>query len=215
MYEEDRKPKGLRLWARVLTRVLRLVVWAPFQLYRIRVSGRESVPQQGAVIVACNHLSDIDPGVLWLNLRRPAVAIAMDELWKWPVLRHIVSALGMIRYKRGSGLSGLSARHLSLELLHHQGLLLIFPQGKCVPPGEVGTWHSGVADFALETGAPVVPVGISGSEKFGRYARRFRGGEDQKTIWLRFGEPIQPAGYSADELLERVKKEVMNLAQVP
>ncbi len=86
------RPKGLgkRAWVttKLVRRILRALAWSRF--VRVTVLGREAVPTTGPVIVASNHISMLDAVFLWGALRRRAVAIAMAELWSWPVVGWLV-----------------------------------------------------------------------------------------------------------------------------
>ena len=136
-----------------------------FPYARFELSGIDRIPRSGPVIVAANHRSYFDVAALALvaaKIDRPARALAKAELFEAPVIAQAARALGAIRVDRGDdggeafGLEGGQA-------------LIILPEGT-IPRGEAFfdpelKGHSGVARLALATGAPVVPVGIWGTEQ--------------------------------------------------
>lgn len=76
-----RKPRGLQPHAWAITKVLRgfLRTLVMFRLFNVLVINRDAVPQKGAVIIACNHISILDPVFLWGAVRRNAVAQSYGE----------------------------------------------------------------------------------------------------------------------------------------
>lgn len=215
----NRTPSGREPEARGIKTLL-FIAWAPFKLklFRLRLIGWETIPTEGPIIVACNHLSMLDAVVLWMALKAQAVAIAMAELWDKRklmglVLGPIMTYLGMVPVVRRDHTSGAQAQQAAIDHVNRGGRLFIFPHGECIEPGVYGKMHSGVARIALATGVTVYPVGISGSEKFGRYASLFWVGKKRTKIVARVGQPIRPDGYTVKGLLERIQQEVMALAQ--
>ena len=160
------RPRGLRFNARVLTRVFRrpLRLLAAFRIFRVKVIGRENVPPKGAVIIACNHISIADPVYFWGAMRRAVIALAMIELWKVPGLRWVLNRTGQIPVDRRNPGDGPVAK--AIDVLRHDGAVLIFPEGKCSSSvDDLLPFRGGVATMALETGTPIVPAAIYGSNR--------------------------------------------------
>jgi len=147
-----------------------------------QVEGRERVPS-GPLIVVANHLSFIDPPLLGASLPRRLVFLAKRELFHglggW-----FVRAYGAIEVHRGEfARQGLVRAEAAL----HRGLALgVFPEGKRHPRGGMGPAHAGAVLLACRTGAPLLPVGITGSER----VQRLRDIWCRPTIRVIVGRPI-------------------------
>jgi 1-acyl-sn-glycerol-3-phosphate acyltransferase len=147
--------------------VIYLIVRALFQpffhvYFRMARIGREHIPAQGPVIIAANHRSFLDPFVIGTMARRPMYYVAKDELFRQRWLGWILNALGAFPVKRGAGDEDSIAT--AKAILARGGIVLIFPEGTRTRPGSLGSPKRGVGRLALETGAPVVPVAVIGTE---------------------------------------------------
>jgi len=180
--------------------VLQLFFHVYFRLSRI---GREHIPAEGPVIVAANHRSFLDPFVIGTMARRPMYYVAKKELFRNRWQAWILSALGAFPIDRGSG--DKDAMHTARELLERGECVLIFPEGTRVRPGPLGRAKRGVGRLALETGAPVVPVAVFGTERVRRGWRirphkvRIRAGRA-----LRFPQVEQPSPQLAGAVTDRI-----------
>src|SRR3954452_8491760 len=160
------------LLSRARTRGVRpLVYWAvravlqPFfhMWFRLERIGREHIPATGPVILASNHRSFLDPFVIAVMARRPIYFVAKKELFLFhPVVSWLLNALGAFPIDRGASDQGAMAT--ARAILERGEVVLMFPEGTRVRPGSLGRPKRGVGRLALETGAPVVPVAIIGSE---------------------------------------------------
>jgi len=148
----------------------RVVYWLarmPLQFFlkfyfRASRAGYEQIPASGAAIIASNHRSFFDPFVIGTMSRRPIYYVAKSELFRNPVLAWFISALGGFPVERGTG--DRDAIHTAKELLARGELVLIFPEGTRTRPGPLAKPKRGVGRLALESGAPVIPVAIIGTE---------------------------------------------------
>jgi len=138
--------------------------------FRLRASGREQVPDGGCV-VAANHWSNFDPWPLGIPLfpRRFLRFMAKKELF-WPPLGWIVRAGGGFRVDRGK--RDQQAIDTAIALCRDGHAVVMFPEGtrrsKGLRKRHEARWHTGAARIALEAGVPLVPAGISGTERLGR-----------------------------------------------
>ncbi|MGO9750954.1 MAG: 1-acyl-sn-glycerol-3-phosphate acyltransferase [Solirubrobacteraceae bacterium] len=139
-------------------------VLQPFFLAYFRMSriGREHFPAKGPVIVAANHRSFLDPFVIGTMARRPMYYVAKVELFRHRLLAWLLNALGAFPIDRGSGDRDMV--RTARKLLERGEIVLIFVEGTRVRPGALGKPRKGVGRLALETGAPVVPVAVIGTE---------------------------------------------------
>ncbi|MFF2556737.1 lysophospholipid acyltransferase family protein [Nocardia sp. NPDC058058] len=219
--EDDagQRPKGLGKRAWVVTqfvrRILRALAWSNF--VRVNVIGRELVPKTGPVIIASNHISMLDAVFLWGALRRRAVAIAMAELWTWPVVGWLVRRLGQIPVVRRDSGSGQSALERAEQVLRYGGVLIIYPEGRLVAAGEDEPYKPGVAKLALATGVPIIPVGTTGTDRV-LPMRRVRGNgpkfDRSQQVTIHFGTAVDPAEFDDPEkLLDHLRQRIEGLRQ--
>jgi 1-acyl-sn-glycerol-3-phosphate acyltransferase len=143
--------------------VLQPLIRVYFRLDRL---GREHVPASGPVILASNHRSFLDPWVVGLCLRRPIYFVAKKELFEKRWQAWLLRSLGAFPIRRGE--SDEEAMATSRALLERGEVVVIFPEGTRIRSGGLARPKRGVGRLALETGAPVVPVAVSGSDRVRR-----------------------------------------------
>ena len=131
---------------------------------RLTVTGREAMPPYGPLLVASNHLSLNDAGTLVVALPRRIVFLAKKDLWNKPIGRFYCNAVGAVPLDRERG--GGEALRYALNALQQDRAILMFPEGGISRSGQLERARTGLAWLALKTQAPILPVGIAGSEKF-------------------------------------------------
>lgn len=138
--------------------------------FRLRSTGRENVPDGGCVLAA-NHWSNFDPWPLGIPLfpRRFLRFMAKKELF-WPPLGWIVRAGGGFRVDRGK--RDQQAIDTAVALCRDGHAVVMFPEGtrrrKGLRKRHEARWHTGAARIALQAGVPLVPAGITGTDRLGR-----------------------------------------------
>jgi 1-acyl-sn-glycerol-3-phosphate acyltransferase len=148
----------------------RLIFQPFFHVYfRMRRDGMEHVPADGPVIFAANHRSFLDPFVIGTVVRRPVYYVAKKELFLHPLAGWFMSRLGAFPIDRGAG--DVEAMETARAILERGDCVVIFPEGTRTRPGPLGVPHRGVGRLALQTGAPVVPVAVFGTEAVRRGLR--------------------------------------------
>jgi 1-acyl-sn-glycerol-3-phosphate acyltransferase len=128
------------------------------RFFNIRVSGTENEPLKGPFIVCANHMSDSDPIILDAALRHQLRYFAKEELFRIPLFRRLIIALGAYPVKRG--MSDVRAIRKTIEILENGEVVGMFPQGTRHPgvnPCETEV-KSGVGMMAWRAKSPVLPV---------------------------------------------------------
>jgi 1-acyl-sn-glycerol-3-phosphate acyltransferase len=164
--------------------IVRAVLQPFFHLYfRMVRIGREHIPAKGPVIIAANHRSFLDPFVIGTMARRPLYYVAKQELFRNRLQGWILNALGAFPVRRGAADEDMVAT--AKAILARGDIVLIFPEGTRTRPGSLGKPKRGVGRLALETGAPVVPVAVIGTEDV-RNGWRIR----PRKVRIRAGRPL-------------------------
>jgi 1-acyl-sn-glycerol-3-phosphate acyltransferase len=145
-----------------------LIRAAMLLLTRIEVRGRDNIPASGAAIVVSNHIAGIDPGILVGALPRPIALMSKIENYRGP-LKLFMPMVGAFTIRRGS--ADRRALTTAGHVLRQGRLLCLFPEGTRSHNGALGTAHGGAALLALKSGAPIVPVALTGTQRVLR--RRF------------------------------------------
>ncbi|MDR7416199.1 MAG: lysophospholipid acyltransferase family protein [Armatimonadota bacterium] len=130
-------------------------------LFRMRVVGQEHEPLCGPLLVVSNHWSALDPPVLGCALRRTVHFMAKEELFRIPLLRAWMRAVGTFPVRRGE--PDRAAIRTALDLIRRGEAVVIFPEGTRNPRGYLLPAEPGAAFLALRAGAPILPVGILGT----------------------------------------------------
>jgi len=133
-----------------------------FACTRTKISGLENYPRRGAAIVVINHLGDPDAILSLAALPDFPEVIGKIELRSIPVLRQVMDMLGIIYVHRGQ--PDRRAMAVALEALHQGRRIIIAPEGRESVSGGLEAGTDGAAYLALKTGAPIVPLTITGSE---------------------------------------------------
>lgn len=176
----DAARKGVG-WTYALARIV--LTLPTLLLYRVRAIGVENVPKQGPLVLAPNHFSQMDHFFAGVYLRRKIRFMAKSQLFGPPVLTYIYKHGGVFPVRRGHH------DEVAIEtarILVEQGeMLLVYAEGGRSRSGELGEPKPGIGRIALETGAPIVPVCIHGSERARQWKRlRF------PKVTVQFGEPL-------------------------
>lgn len=139
-------------------------------LCRPTVTGIENIPDGGPFIVASNHLSFLDSVIIQALMPRPVAFFAKAEYFTTPglkgrVMKAFFESVGSIPVERGEQAASVAALDQLVEILESGGGIGIYPEGTRSRDGRLYRGRTGVGWLALSTGAPVVPVGLIGTEK--------------------------------------------------
>src|SRR5579863_6906281 len=131
--------------------------------FQWKVYNHERVPQKGAVILAANHASFLDPPLVGSGLKRDINYLARKSLFRIPLLGWILRTVNAVPVDRdGGGAAGLKA---IMDRLHDGGAIILFPEGTRTLNGELQPARSGVGLTVIKSDAPVVPVRVFGTRK--------------------------------------------------
>lgn len=177
-------------------RVVRRILLPTFRLiFGMHLEGVENIPATGPLIVVANHLHNADPLLLETAMPRPLFFMTKKEAFKYPVISHVARYGGSFPVDRGKP-DRAAIRHAENVLA--QGIALgMFPEGTRSVTRSLAHALPGAALIAVRTGAPVVPVAISGTERLpfnGGKARRQDGLPEpdpgHRGCRFRFGRPF-------------------------
>jgi 1-acyl-sn-glycerol-3-phosphate acyltransferase len=146
--------------------------------FRLRVIGKENVPRDGGLIVACNHVSNFDPPLLGVSVPRPVSYMAKKELFAIPVLGWLIAHLNAYSVDRQAG--GTAALRASLRMLKEGRCVGVFPEGGRNVTGDREV-KGGAAFLAAASGVPVVPAAIVGTRRLRPFHQ----------VTVAFGPPIR------------------------
>lgn len=124
--------------------------------------GSEHVPKDGGLIVVSNHLNNADPPFIALALGRPPIFMAKKEMLKLPIVGPLFRAWGTFPVRRGE--ADIAALRAATEVVNRGEMLFMFPEGTRSRDAKLAQGHPGTALIALRTGAPILPVAITGTE---------------------------------------------------
>ncbi|WP_127793246.1 1-acyl-sn-glycerol-3-phosphate acyltransferase [Agromyces sp. LHK192] len=151
--------------------VMKHIIVGPILLsiFRPWVVGLQHIPANGPVILASNHLSFIDSIFLPLVVDRPVVFLAKSEYFtgkglKGWATRMFFQSAGQLPIDRSGGKASEASLNTGLRVLAEGSILGIYPEGTRSPDGKLYRGRTGVARMVLESGAPVVPVAMIGTE---------------------------------------------------
>jgi 1-acyl-sn-glycerol-3-phosphate acyltransferase len=172
------------------------VLYGPF---RLRARGRENLPATGGYVLACNHVSSLDPWPLGLPLwpHRWLRFMAKSELYWFP-LRLVLDSAGAFKIRRGLG--DREAIETAVRLARDGHVVAMFPEGTRRAKGLVKKHEprprSGAARIALEAGVPLIPAAVTGTDRLLRFG----------PLCIAYGPPVE-----LDDL--RTNDELRNASQ--
>jgi 1-acyl-sn-glycerol-3-phosphate acyltransferase len=131
---------------------------------RWEIEGAENIPGSDGVVLVANHVSYWDPVVVICAFKRKVYFMAKAELFKIPVVGYVVGISGAFPVRRDR--TDRNAIRTALRLLEEGEVVGVFPEGTRSHSGEMLKPHLGAAMLALKSGAPVLPVAVSGTRGF-------------------------------------------------
>ncbi len=130
-------------------------------IYRVRVEGRENLPEQGGALLVANHVSLIDGVLLILYSPRPVRMVARPDPNHPRLFRWLAKDSGTIFIQPGKR-SVVESIRIGREALRSGDLVCIFPEGQITHTGELGEFRPGFLSILKDTGVPVIPIYLGG-----------------------------------------------------
>lgn len=155
-----------------------------FLFTRRQVRGRENIPDRGPLLVVSNHLSLADPPLLNNVFDRQVRFMAKKQLFRFRLIGNFIRGLGAFPVYRGR--PDMRAFRQAEQILAQDLALIIFPEGTRSRSGQLQKAFPGPARIALRSGAPILPVGIIGTEKLERPPWVFR----RPRVTVNIGHPF-------------------------
>lgn len=174
---------------------------------RVDVSGLEHVPSGRSCIFLANHVSNLDPPVIFPAIPGRSSVLLKKGLMRIPILGTAMRLGGFVPVERGNRRDAAKASVTAAAAALNSGLhILIFAEGTRSEDGRLAAFKRGPFYLAMETGAPIVPIAISGTEKMMRkHSSAIRPGVARVQMLA----PIDPAQFSTrDELMRAVRQSI-------
>lgn len=184
--------------------------------FRPKVKGLRNVPGKGPVIIASNHLSFSDSIFMPLVVPRKVTFLAKSEYFTSPGPKGLLKkltfiALGQVPVDRSGGRRSEAALLTGLKILAEGNCLGIYPEGTRSPDGRLYKGRTGIARLAIESGAPVIPVAMSNTDKIQPTGKII---PNLHRVGMIFGEPMYFEGDSTDlQYLRVVTDQIMKTIQ--
>jgi putative phosphoserine phosphatase / 1-acylglycerol-3-phosphate O-acyltransferase len=191
---------------------------AAYPYARFDVDGVDNIPTRSPAILCGNHRSYFDPVAMSIAISksgRTARFLGKKEVFDAPIVGPMAAAMGGIRVDRGTGSD--EPLQAAADALAGGEMVAMMPQGT-IPRGPAffqkpkGRW--GAARLAQMTDAPVIPVGLWGTEKVWPRSSRFPNVlnlTDPPTVWIRVGEPVELKGRSLEADTKRIMDAIVAL----
>jgi 1-acyl-sn-glycerol-3-phosphate acyltransferase len=174
---------------------------------KIRLVGLENLDPEGTYIFMSNHVSNLDPPVLVPLIPRRTSVLAKKEIWGIPILGKALDLAEIVPVERHNRDAAIQSIRRAGEVMRHGINMTIYPEGTRSPDGRLLPFKKGPFHLAAETGFPIVPVTILGTEEM-----MPKGSSIVKsgTATLVFHGPIEPKQYASREELMKAVRDAIN-----
>jgi 1-acyl-sn-glycerol-3-phosphate acyltransferase len=189
--------------------LLRFVAWLLIHsVYRLRQNGLENIPEEGAAVLVCNHVSFVDPLVIAAASRRPIRFVMDYRIYRTPLISFVFRHMHAIPIApaRDDAAMMEAAFEEVAKALEAGELVAIFPEGRITDTGEIYPFRPGVQRIVKRTPVPVIPMALQGL--WGSFFSRKDGPAMSKplrrgmfsAIALTVGVPVVPAAATPEHL---------------
>ena len=191
---------------------MRFMVWLlGHSMYRVKHQGLEQIPDEGAALLVCNHVSFVDALLIIGAVRRPIRFVMYYKIFQLPVLNFIFRTAGAIPIAgRGEDLAIYESAFARVAQYLAEGeLVCIFPEGKLTADGEIDLFKGGVNTILKQTPVPVIPLALQGL--WGSFFSRDPNKGLFKRFWSRVTLVVGPAIPAEQALPGRLRERVSAL----
>lgn len=175
---------------------------------RLEVQGREKIPAGRAVVFMPNHQSNCDPPAV-VSILPPVLVMGKKEFFRVPVLGRAMRLHGFIPLDRKNRERAIQAVEQAVESLKAGHSFLAYPEGTRSPDGRLQAFKKGVFMMAIQAGAPIVPLSVSGSNKIMRKGDvRIHPGK----VRITFHDPVATEGCTLEDrgqIMESVRRAIL------
>ena len=172
-------------------------------LFRYKVEGLENLPKKGKVILAGNHTGHLDVFIIQMATKRNLWFVTGPEAFKVPVVRHFLKYFNVLPLKFGKGLEAIES---AVTQLKKGEAVIIFPEGKFTPDGELCKFNRGVGILAKEADCAVVPFAIKGG--FETWNKKRKLPKFFNTLVIQFGQPLTDVSMGEKEIAKELQNRV-------
>ena len=173
---------------------------------KIKLVGFDKIDPAGTYIFMSNHVSNLDPPVLVPLIPRRTSVLAKKELWRIPILGKALDLAEIVPVERRNRDAARQSIKRAGEVMRHGINMTIYPEGTRSPDGRLLPFKKGPFHLAAETGFPIVPITILGTEEMLPKGRNI---VKSGTATLVFHPPVDPKQFSArEELMEAVRQAI-------
>jgi 1-acyl-sn-glycerol-3-phosphate acyltransferase len=189
---------------------MRFLIWLlSHSMYRVEHKGLEAIPDEGAAVLVCNHVSFVDALLIGGAVRRPVRFVMYYKIYNLPVLNFIFRTAGTVPIAgRNEDLLIYDAAFKKIaEYLRNGEVVCIFPEGKLTGDGELNEFKNGIERIIAENPVPVIPMALQGL--WGSFFSRAPGKGLFKRLWSRIalvaGTPVAAEAVKRELLQARVE----------
>lgn len=172
-------------------------------LFRYKVEGAENIPRTGKVILAGNHTGHLDPFIVQMATNRELWFITGPAAFKVPIVRHLLKYYNVLPLTFGKGKEAVESANRKLNAGE---AVIIFPEGKFTPDGQLCKFNRGVGMMSKATKAPIVPFAIKGGFETWGQTRRLP--KLFNTIVIQFSQPITDFNRDEKEIAHELQTRV-------
>ncbi|MBQ9246519.1 MFS transporter [bacterium] len=177
-------------------------------LFKYKVEGIENLPKNGKVILAGNHTGHLDAFIIQMATKRNLWFVTGPEAFKIPIIKYLLKLYNVLPLQFGKGLEAIEAGVTKLK----QGeAVIIFPEGKFTPDGNLCKFNRGTAIMAKHANCPIVPFAIKGG--FETWNKKRRLPKFFNTLVIQFGQPINDLSLDEKELTNELRSRVNFMKQ--
>lgn len=168
-------------------------------LFRYKVEGIENIPKTGKIILAGNHTGHLDPLIIQMATKRQLWFVTGPAAFKVPVIKHFLKFYNVLPLQFGHGLDAIEA---GVKKLLSGEAVVIFPEGRFTPDGNLCKFNRGVCLMAQHADCPIIPFAIKGG--FETWGKKRKLPKLFNHIVIQFGQPL----YNPEQNEKEMAKEL-------